>query len=130
MAQLIQIISAKKRSNLNLLKDKPLTLYIYMTNTNTAWGPRLCKRWPEMVLKKCTPSMRETHFGEDRVPGERQSRRIVENYKPWQKHNCLKMCAPSRRESHLGRFGVSGPCWHRPPASNPYRRLRSRKAGG
>ena len=43
---------------------------------------------------------------------------------------CLKRCAPSRREGHLGRFGVFGPSWKTPPASNHHIRLRSRKMGG
>ena len=40
------------------------------------------------------------------------------------------MCAPWRREGHLGRFGVFGPSWKTPPASNLHSRLRSRKMGG
>ena len=40
------------------------------------------------------------------------------------------MCAPSRREGHLGGFGVFGPSWKTPPASNLHSRLRSRKMSG
>ncbi len=43
---------------------------------------------------------------------------------------CLRRCEPSRREGHLGRFGVFGPSWETPPASNHHIRLRSRKMGG
>ncbi len=67
-------------------------------------------------MKKCTPSRREAHCGEERVPGERQSLQIAEIYKQLQEHWCLKLWAPSIREGNVGRFGVSGPCWHRPLA--------------
>ena len=72
----------------------------------------------------CTLSRQTIHFGEERAPGERQSRCKAENYRTLQKYMCLKRCAPSRREGHLGRFGVFGPSWKTPPASKPHSRLR------
>ena len=56
----------------------------------------------------CTPSKPEGRIGQERVPGERESRRVVENYKDMQGHTLLKMCTPSRPEAHLGVIGAPG----------------------
>ena len=56
----------------------------------------------------CTPSRREVHFGEQRVTGERESRRIAENYKHMQRHTLLKMCTPSMPEAHFGVIAAPG----------------------
>ena len=56
----------------------------------------------------CTPSRREAHIGQKRVPGERESRRIAENYKHMQRHTLLKMCTPSRPEAHFGVMAAPG----------------------
>ena len=49
------------------------------------------------IFKKCTPSGCEAHFGEERVPGERQSRRIAENYKQLQSRVFENVCAVEAR---------------------------------
>ena len=56
----------------------------------------------------CTPSRREGHIGQERVPGERESRRIPENYKDMQKQPLLKMCTPSRSKAHFEVIGAPG----------------------
>ena len=61
----------------------------------------------------CTPSRREVHLGEQRVPGERESRWIAENYKHMQRHTLLKMCTPSRPEAQFGVIAAPGECQSR-----------------
>ena len=56
----------------------------------------------------CTPSRRRGHISQEWVPGERQSRRIPENYKHMQKHTSVKMCTPSKPQAHLGVIGAPG----------------------
>ena len=47
-------------------------------------------------------------YWQERVPGERESRRIPENYKDMQKHTLLKMCMPSRSKAHFEVIGALG----------------------
>ncbi len=56
----------------------------------------------------CTPSGPEGHIGQERVPGERDSGGIPENYKDMQKHTLLKMCTPLRSKAHFGVIGAPG----------------------
>jgi hypothetical protein len=38
----------------------------------------------------CTPSRREAHIGQKRVPGERESRRLAEKYNNMQKTHVIE----------------------------------------
>ncbi len=61
----------------------------------------------------CTPSRREAHIGQKRLPGERESRRLAEKYKHMKRHTLLEMCTPSRPEALFEVIGVPGECQSR-----------------
>ncbi len=59
-------------------------------------------------VEMCTPSRREAHIGQKRVPGERESRRLAEKYKHMQKHALMKMCTPPMSKTYFEVIGAPG----------------------
>ena len=71
----------------------------------------------------CTPSRREAHIGQKRVPCERESRGKAEFSQKSSKSRALKKCTPSRQTIHFGEERAPGERQSPRKAEN-YRKLQ------